>query len=52
MLHCYLDRYVIPAEQAAFSSAGLTHGKLERMLMMETAGASKNIIKANVSYLL
>lgn len=51
MLHCYLDRYVIPAEQA-FSSAGLTHGKLESMLMVETAGASKNIIKANVSYLL
>jgi mannose-6-phosphate isomerase class I len=49
MLHCYLDRYAIPAEQA-FSSAGLPHGKLKGMLLVETADASENIIKATFSY--
>jgi hypothetical protein len=49
MLHCYLDHCVVPAEQA-FSSAGRPHGKLKRMLLVETADASENIIKAKFSY--
>lgn len=54
MLHCYSDRYAKPAEQA-LSSAGDPHGKLKGMLLLvvvETADASENTLKAKFSYLL
>jgi len=56
MLHCYSDRYAKPAEQA-LSSAGDPHRKLKGMLVVvvvvvETADASENTLKAKFSYLL
>jgi mannose-6-phosphate isomerase class I len=53
MLQCYSDRYAKPAEQA-LSSAGDPHGELKGMLLVvvETADASENTLKAKFSYLL
>lgn len=52
MLHCCSDRYAKPAEQA-LSSAGDPHRKLKGMLVVvKTADASENTLKAKFSYLL